>query len=91
MKVTTTSVTYGRKFNLGDFNSAHIEISIWAELEEGDDPETVRKQLWEEAKASVKDQALPLYRKQQARAAEVFAGLPVELQEEILHAHQGND
>src|SRR3712207_781247 len=87
MRVTSVAVTYGRKFNLGDFNSAHLEISLWAELEEGDTAEQVRDELWQRAKASVKEQALPLLRPQLARAYEAFAGLPAEVQEEITNGH----
>lgn len=35
-QVKTVSATYGRKHNLGDYNSAHIEVTIWMDLEEGD-------------------------------------------------------
>lgn len=83
MKTTQISVTLGRKFNLGDYCSAHFEITLWAELEEGDDPEQARNQLWAEAKASVKEQALPVVRPKRAQAEEVFAGLPVDVQEHI--------
>lgn len=55
MKVKTISVTYGRKFNLGDFQSCHIESTIWADLDENDVPvdvsESLRKFAREEVKA----------------------------------------
>lgn len=83
-KTTMVSVTYGRKFNLGDYNSAHIEISIWAELEDGDDSDTVTTDLFEQAKGHVRDQALPIIANQKAKVEKVFAGLPESVQNELL-------
>jgi len=82
VKPTNVSVTYGRKFNLGEFQSAHIEISIWAEVDEEDDLNEAMSQLWCMAKENVKAQALPLVAKQRAKVNEVFLGLPIQLQEE---------
>lgn len=84
-RITQVNVTYGRKFNLGDYNSAHIEISLWAELDEGDDAEAVTQDLWTQAKEAVKEQALPLHRRLHAEAEQIFAGLPVELREDIIN------
>jgi len=83
VKPTNVSVTYGRKFNLGEFQSAHIEISIWAEVDEEDDLNEAMGQLWSMAKENVRAQALPLIAKQRAKVKEVFLGLPVQLQEEV--------
>ena len=79
MQVKTVSITYGRKFNLQDFNSAHIEVSTWADLDEGDDPQEVTARLFSEAKEAVKEQAMPLVRKVTADMQEVYAGLPKEV------------
>jgi len=59
-EIKTISVTYGRKFNLGDYNSAHLETTYWADLDVNEDPEGVALNLWDTAKADVKAQALPL-------------------------------
>lgn len=83
MKITTVSVTYGRKLNLGDYNSANIEMSIWAELEEGDNEAEVAGALWEMAKNNVKAQALPLKRNDEARVERIYLGLPLEVREAI--------
>lgn len=32
MRLKEISATYGRKVNLGDYNSQHVEITLWAEL-----------------------------------------------------------
>jgi hypothetical protein len=82
MQVKTIAVTYGRKFNLGDYNSANIEASAWADLDEGEAYTDAYEQLFQEVKEAVKTQALPLVRKMTADMQEAYAGLPKELQEE---------
>ena len=81
--IKTVSVTYGRKFNLGDYESVHIEISIWADVEEDEDLNEVMPRLWDMAKANVKAQALPLVQKNQAQVEQIMMGLPVETREAI--------
>lgn len=56
MKYTTVVITYGRKINLGNYNNANLEMTLGAELDEGDNQRAVMDALWEEAKASVKAQ-----------------------------------
>ena len=90
MRLTTVSATYGRKINLGDFNSAHVEISLWAELEEGDDEATAAEALRQMARNQV---ALEMARVQPQLAAKVkgiFAGLPVSVQKELNGVQNGN-
>jgi hypothetical protein len=82
-QIKTVSVTYGRKMNLGDYNSANIEMSIWAELEEGDNEAEVASALWEMAKNNVKAQAIPLKRQDEARVENIYMGLPIELKNAI--------
>jgi hypothetical protein len=92
MKLKTVAVHYGRKANLGDFNSANIECDLWADLDEDEDVADVMGALWTMAKANVKAQLLPLVTKQQARVEEIFLGLPVELTEkESDNADQGTN
>lgn len=91
-KVTTISVTYGRKFNLGDYNSAHIEISIWADLDlDEDDPQVVTEELYKEAKRQVKDQALPLIANQKAEIERAFLGLPTDVQNQIMEGYKNGN
>lgn len=78
MQVTTVSVTYGRKQNLGDYSSAHVEISIWADVTEEDDLDSTMRQLWAMAKDNVKVQLLPLTSNHQAKVKQAFLGLPQE-------------
>jgi hypothetical protein len=56
----TVSVNYERKFNLGDYNSATIGFTAWADIEEGDDLDAAIDAMWEYTKEQVKAQALPL-------------------------------
>ena len=81
--VKTVSVTYGRKVNLGEYNSATVDCSIWADVEEGEDLNAAMSALWTMAKENVKAQVLPLKGKQEAQVKEIFLGLPVEAQKEI--------
>lgn len=37
MRVKTISVSYRRKFNLGDYNSLDLEATVWCDLDEGED------------------------------------------------------
>lgn len=60
MKITTITITYGRKINLGNYNNANLEVTLGTELDEGDDQRAVMDYLWEEAKASAKAQVAHL-------------------------------
>lgn len=77
--VKTVSVYYGRKVNLGDFNSANVECTVWADVEAGEDLNQAMHGLWEMAKENVKAQVLPLTSKNggSLRQVETFLGLPV--------------
>lgn len=81
--VKTVSVTYERKHNLGDYNSAAIGCTLWADVSEDQDLDAAMHGLWEMAKANVKAQLLPLATKQAAQVEQVFMGLPLELQQAI--------
>lgn len=77
MNIKTISVTYERKFNLGDYNSMTVGATAWADLEEGEDATHAYEELFSEVKETVKQQSLPVLKKQTADVAEVFAGVPV--------------
>lgn len=82
--IKTVSVTYGRKVNLGDFNSANVECSIWADVQEDENLGSVMGSLWDMAKTNVKAQVLPLVDKQvNARTEMLFLGLPIEENKEV--------
>lgn len=58
MRPKMISVTYGRKFNLGDYNSAEIAVTLWADLDqdgpEPEDAEIALRELQAMARDAVK-------------------------------------
>ena len=79
MRVKTISVTYERKLNLGDYNSATVGSTAWADLDDGEDEIAAYGALFAEVKAVIKEQAMPLLKKNVAEVKEFFAGLPVKI------------
>jgi hypothetical protein len=79
--VKTVSVTFERKFNLGDYNSANVGCTLWADVEEDENLDLVMYDLWAMAKDNVKAAAAP-YIKNGANLniQEAFLGLPSALQ-----------
>jgi hypothetical protein len=78
VNIKTISVVYGRKFNLGDYQSMTIEATAWCDLDEGDDEKTAYDALFAEVKQVVKEQALPVIKSQPAvDVTETFAGKPL--------------
>lgn len=83
MQIKEITATYGGKLNLGDFNSAHIELTASALIEDGEDPFEATAALFAQLKTQVRVQAAELARKKGARVDEIFAGLPVEARSQI--------
>lgn len=83
MNVTEITVTYGGKLNLGNYNSAHIEISATALLDAGERLDEASAQLLSQIKAEVRVHVAELARKRGAQVDEIFAGLPVEARSQI--------
>jgi hypothetical protein len=83
MRVTEITVTYGGKLNLGDYNSAHVEISLTALLDESDDAQAATAALFEQAKGAVRQQSTDLLKKTRTAATMAFAGLPVDVRENL--------
>jgi hypothetical protein len=79
-KVKTVSVNYERKQNLGDYSSATVGCTIWADVEEGEDLDQAMRDLWIMAKNNVKSQLVPLAKGDEANTKyqEMFLGLPIE-------------
>lgn len=91
MQLKTISVTYGRKLNLGDYSSAHAEISLWAELDEGDDEATAAEALRQMARNQVMLELARVQPALEAKVQNIFAGLPVSVQKQINgDANDGN-
>ena len=83
MKLTTISITYGRKLNLGDYNSVHSEISLWDDLEDGDSATEAASDLREMARLQVMLELARLNTNIAAKVDSIFAGLPASIQESI--------
>jgi hypothetical protein len=84
VKAKEVTVCYGGKLNLGDYNSVHIEATVSAFLEEGDTVEAATAELFEDVKTAVRVQAQALKAKNpRASVLEIFAGLPVEVQQQV--------
>lgn len=83
MQLKSISVTYGRKLNLGDFNSVHSEITLWADLEQGDDEAIAAEALRQMARNQVMLELARVQPALEAKVQKVFAGLPVSVQKSI--------
>ena len=78
MNIKTISVTYERKFNLGDYNSATCGCTAWADISDDESVDTALSDLRDVCRDSVKAQATPRLGKQpNARTLETFAGKQV--------------
>lgn len=81
--IKTVSVNYERKLNLGDYNSATVGCSIWADVQEDEDLNHVMHDLWAMAKENVKAQAVPLVDKgANTTKKDFFLGLPITFESE---------
>ena len=76
-KVKTVSVTYDRKINLGDYNSATVGITVWADIDEGEDLDAAMRALWTMATDNVKAKAETFKQKIAAESVDLFLGLPL--------------
>lgn len=83
MKLNTIAVTYGRKLNLGDFNSQHVEVSLWADLDDGDDEATAAEALRSMARNQVMIELSRTQPELRARVENIFAGLPVDVRKSV--------
>jgi hypothetical protein len=80
--VKTVSVNYERKVNLGDYNSAAVGCTVWADVKEEEDLDKAMHDLWTMAKENVKAQLAPIVKEKNGNGAtnttEYFLGLPVQ-------------
>ena len=88
MQVKTVSVTYERKLNLGDFNSAHVGLTVWADVEDDDDLDAVMRGLWEMTTANVKAKAAEFTPKIGVSLKSTFLG--VEIADNKAEVYDGN-
>lgn len=83
MQIREITATWGGKINLGDYNSAHMEMTASAILDPGEDEKEAMSQLWQTVQESVRTEARKLAALRKARVDEIFAGLPVEAQQQV--------
>lgn len=60
MKIKTLTATYDRRFNLGDYNSLRIEVSVSAELDEEDWADAVMLAIQLRAREAVRSEYIRL-------------------------------
>jgi len=58
--IKTVSATYGRKFNLGNYESLELSMTAWADIHDETTADDVQSELWNWLKNAVKEQALPV-------------------------------
>ena len=84
-RITQVHATYGRKWNLDDYESATVSLDAFADVEEGETPEAAAEQLFGYLKEQVATQSVPLLVKRderrRLRVSEVLEGLPSSLRE----------
>ena len=83
MILKTISVTYDRKLNLGDFNSLHASITLWADLEDGDDEVLAMTALKSMARNNVVAEMKRAKPELSVKVEELFMGLPKDLQKVV--------
>ena len=87
MNVTTISATYERKMNLGDYNSANVGMTVWAQLDGGDDEAACAIALREMARNHVMTELARLDRRLEAKVQDLFMGLPLEVRSKMVEYH----
>ncbi|MHB0857837.1 MAG: hypothetical protein ACYC5M_09735 [Anaerolineae bacterium] len=82
-QIRTVSVEYRKKIQ-GErqYESNTVGIQLWADLDEGEDVDTVMHQLWSMATENVKAKVLSLTTRQVAVIEQTYLGLPVDLKED---------
>ena len=80
MQINTVGVEYRRKFNLTNYESLELSISLYAKVDLDEDAEAVAEFLWQQAKNSVKAQAAPVLKSvnYQCKMQHKVGGLAVE-------------
>jgi hypothetical protein len=82
-KITSINVEFSYSINLGNYESAKISQSLWAQVEEGEDPAVAEEILFETVKANIRREATIIKKasakqREKVQTQEYFAGKPVE-------------
>lgn len=70
MRVTTVKISYGRTFNLDDYESMRLDMEMGVDFDEDDSVETQAELIegvWEALRAQVKANALPVLKVRDAK------------------------
>ena len=82
MQVKTVSVEYVKKLQgRQQYESNTVGVTLWADLDEGEDVDQAMHALWEMATVNVRAKVTTLDKGAQAEWQETYLGLPVRLQE----------
>ncbi len=57
MRVKTVAVGVRRKYNLGNYESVELDVTMWAEVDEDEEPNRVAAYLFEECKSLIREQS----------------------------------
>lgn len=80
MKLTAVSLTYGRKLNLGEYNNAHLEVTLGADIEDGDDVNEIMHDLWHMARQNIRVHAQHLTSRGNGEDPDAaYLGLPSQI------------
>ena len=97
MYIAKFTLSYTRTINLGDFNNIKISIMPTVHVEPGEDLDEILREVWKMCRANVQHAARPIaegYKvgdKHGVTSEELFLGLPVELQEQIVRSIEDAD
>ena len=67
MYITSATVTYGRNVQLKQYHNARLEVTLVANLEDGDVLDDVMDVLWEAAKSDVQREVVHLVKAYKAK------------------------
>ncbi len=84
MKIGTVSISYSRKFNLGNYESLELSCSLWAQVEDEEDAEGVVQFLYHQAKAAVKSAAMPVIKANEFQIAKAKSQRKVVADEDVV-------
>ena len=68
-RVESITVKYARKFNMGNFQTADLEVTLVASRDEGEDPAAAIAKLQDQARDAVRNEYRRLAAAQQAAPA----------------------
>ena len=86
MKITTISVSYQRKFNLGNYNSVDLGCSLWAQIDVEEDEDTCIHILQDKCREHVRNE---YQRAKNGSAPAELIRVNIPLEEDEYGSHEG--